>query len=77
MVATSNELLEAALSLEPDERARLAHELIASLDGEDEGADEAWREEIVKRARDVRDGSVALVDGPSSLRAIRDRLRRP
>ena len=77
MVATSKELLEAALGLEPDERARLAHGLLVSLDGEDEGADEAWVAEVTKRARDVREGRVELVDGPSSLQAIRERFRRP
>lgn len=77
MVATSKDLLEAALSLEPDERAHLAHELLASLDGEDEGADEEWGSELAKRAGEVRDGHVALVDGPLSLREVRERLRRP
>lgn len=77
MVATSKELLEAALSLEPDERAHVARELLASLEGEDEGVDEAWRDEITKRAREVREERAELVGGPSSFAAIRERLRRP
>ena len=77
MTSTTKELLEAALVLPADERAQLARELLASLDGSDENAEEAWRAEVVKRARDVREGRVELVDGEQSFRRIRARLRRP
>ena len=77
MTSATMEILQAALVLPADEGAQLAHELLASLDGEDASADEAWRDEVVKRAREVHEGRVALVDGESSFRTIRERLRRP
>lgn len=76
MVAISEALLETALTLEPDERAELANKILSSLDDEEEGVEQAWCEEITRRAREVRAGRVDLVDGPSSLRAIRERLQR-
>jgi hypothetical protein len=77
MAATSKELFEAALGLDPEERAHLAHELLASLEVEDEGVEEAWRDEIVRRAREVLEGRAVLVDGEASLREVRERLQRP
>ena len=56
-------MLRAALGLPIDERADLARELLASLDGEDEKAAEAWRDELARRAEEVREGRVQLVDG--------------
>lgn len=76
MAAISEALLETALTLEPDERAQLANKLLASLDEEEEGVEQAWSEEITRRAREVRAGRAELVDGPSSLQAILDRLQR-
>lgn len=81
MTATANELLRAALRLDPDEREELARELLASLPADDASPaddaiaveDDELRTEVIRRARDVRDGQVALLDGPSSLRALRDR----
>ena len=77
MTSTTKELLQAALGLPLGERAQLARELLASLDVEDENAAAAWREEVVKRARDVREGRAELIDGEESFREIRARLRRP
>lgn len=60
---TNRELRDRALALPPDERARLAHEIIASLDGPaDDGAAEAWVREIEHRVREFKDGSVKLID---------------
>ena len=81
MVATARDLLAAALELKPDERKHLARELLASVGegqgDEDEGVDdsEALRAEVIRRANDVRDGRAVLCDGPTSLRAIRERLQ--
>jgi putative addiction module component (TIGR02574 family) len=53
----SEAILEDALALSADERAALAHELIASLDGEpDPGAEEAWAVEIKRRVERFRSG---------------------
>lgn len=60
---TKKELHGQALALPPDERAELAHEIIASLDGPaDDAAAEAWVREIERRVREVKNGSVKLVD---------------
>jgi len=59
---TKKELRELALALPPEERARLAHDIIASLDGpSDKDASAAWAREIERRVREVRDGSVKLI----------------
>lgn len=72
---TSADLRDAALSLSRQERARLAHELLASLDGRvDDDVDEAWARAVERRVEEVRDGSVELVDGDDVHRAIRARL---
>jgi putative addiction module component (TIGR02574 family) len=57
-MSRAKEILDAALALEPGERARLAHELIASLDSEaaDEDSGEAWEQEIARRVRELEAG---------------------
>jgi putative addiction module component (TIGR02574 family) len=64
MAYRSDQVLEAALALPSDERARLAHELLLSLDaGEDEkDVQAAWTEDLARRLREVRDGTVELSD---------------
>jgi len=50
-------VLDEALQLDLAERAELAAELIASLDGErDDDAEEAWAAEIERRASKARTG---------------------
>jgi putative addiction module component (TIGR02574 family) len=57
MGKTSEELLEDALRLDLPERAKLAAELLASLDGEaDPDAEAAWAAEIERRAARARSG---------------------
>jgi putative addiction module component (TIGR02574 family) len=56
-------LLEQALALSPEDRAKLASGLLASLD--DEGVDEAvverlWSEETERRASQIASGEVEL-----------------
>ena len=74
MVATAEELLEGALRLDTAERAALARAIIASLDDPTPDDTDALTAEVVRRARAVQDGTAVLVDGPTSLQAIRDRL---
>ena len=72
---TNKELHDQALALPPDERARLAHEIIASLDGPaEDGAAEAWVREIERRVREVKDGSVELIDWKDTRTRILKRL---
>jgi len=74
-VVTKKELHARALALPPEDRARLAHDIIASLDGPgDVGAAEAWVVEIERRVREVKDGSVRLVDWKDTRARILGRL---
>jgi putative addiction module component (TIGR02574 family) len=54
----TRDLLDKALKLPREERANLAAELIASLDEKEDPAvvERTWRDEIVRRARDVLEG---------------------
>ncbi len=65
-------VLEEALELEPRDRARVAQQLIASLDGPaDADADVLWRDEIRRRIDGVESGAEPLEDWAS----VRDRAR--
>jgi putative addiction module component (TIGR02574 family) len=68
-------LHDQALALPPDERARLAHDIISSLDGPaDPGAAEEWVREIERRVREVKSGAVKLVDWKDARARILKRL---
>lgn len=74
---SSKELLAAALALPLAERADLARELIASLDGPpDADADQAWAEEIERRVADWRAGRTKGVAWPEAEARILERLKR-
>ena len=69
------ELRDAALALTPEERARLAHDLLRSLDASPElGAESAWISEVEKRARELADGSVSPVNWADARERIKRRL---
>lgn len=56
------ELSQRAQELAPEDRARLAEELLASLDsGLEPEMDAAWDEELRKRIAEVENGTVKLV----------------
>ena len=57
MSQTTQALESAALLLPPEERARLAERLLASLDV-DPGVEEAWASEVQKRLADWEAGLV-------------------
>jgi putative addiction module component (TIGR02574 family) len=61
-MADAARVLEEAMALDPDERARIAHELITSLDLEDADATIAWGEEIRKRVDEIEAGTAELED---------------
>jgi putative addiction module component (TIGR02574 family) len=72
------DLLSDALSLPAGERARIAHELILSLDeGEDPDAADAWVEEIERRAREIDSGAVATEDWSTVRARWAARWRKP
>jgi putative addiction module component (TIGR02574 family) len=54
--SAARDVRSAALALSPEQRAELAAELLASLDGEpDQEVEAAWAAEIESRVRRVRD----------------------
>jgi len=69
----TEKLLKSALELELDQRAELAAELLASLDGApDEDAEAAWAVEIERRAVRARSGEDPGLPWPE----VRDRIKR-
>jgi putative addiction module component (TIGR02574 family) len=64
-------VLEEALELQPADRARLAHAIIASLDEADPDAEALWAEEIRRRVDEIEAGTAELEDWE----AVRERLR--
>jgi len=63
MSPDAQQLLDASLALPSNERARVARELIASLDVDtDDDAEASWRVEIERRAREIHEGTVELRD---------------
>jgi putative addiction module component (TIGR02574 family) len=73
---SSDELRIAALALPPEDRAKLAQELLRSLDEPAEADIEtAWLSEIARRASEVADGSVQAVDWEIARERIANRLR--
>ena len=71
-----DKLLDAALALPAKERAKLAHDLLRSLDeSEDSDAGALWIAEIERRARELDDGSVEPVDWAVARERITRRLR--
>ena len=78
MSKTVDDVLIDALRLEPDSRAEVAAELLASLDGPaDPGAEAAWDAEIARRIAAIEAGTVRLEPWSEVKRRIeRDVLRR-
>jgi putative addiction module component (TIGR02574 family) len=76
MAEDAAELLTQALKLPPEARAALADSLIDSLDTEvDENAEEAWRNEIALRARELDSNIVQTIAWDEVRRQLRSRLR--
>lgn len=76
MTMTSEELRAAALTLPARDRARLAHDLLNSLDGPaDPGVDAAWIAELGRRAHEIAEGAVQPVDWSVVRDRIASRLR--
>ena len=61
---TAQEILEAALKLEPAERELLVEELTASLHNgfADPEIEQAWMQEIERRSQEIDAGTAELVD---------------
>ena len=77
MTKPAQRLLNEALGLDEAERALLAAELIASLDGPaDSDVESAWAREIERRAADIDEDPSAFRDWSDVKRRIADRISR-
>jgi putative addiction module component (TIGR02574 family) len=77
MASQAADLLTDALALPARERAKIAHELLLSLDdGADADAAEAWVAELEQRAGEVRSGTTTTEDWASVKARLADRWRR-
>jgi putative addiction module component (TIGR02574 family) len=76
MATTADEVLKEALQLPEDERARVAAELLASLEPEPEARDEdAWIAEVERRAR-AAVGGVPGLSWDETQKRIEKRINR-
>ena len=74
--AILNKLRAEVLSLPEEQRAELAHDLIASLDAPaDPDAADAWDAEISRRVAEVDAGTAQLIDRTELRRLMQQRLR--
>lgn len=67
------ELSQRARELAPEDRARLAEELLASLESDPE-IDAAWDEELRKRIAEVENGTAKLVPADEVFGRVRRAL---
>lgn len=67
-------LRNAALALSETERAKLAKDLVASLDGPNEDVAMAWDIEICRRINEIEAGTAQLLDVDDVLSRARARL---
>jgi hypothetical protein len=75
MATTVEELVEQAMNLPGESRARLADLLVESLDAEELGRiDRLWAAEATRRRDEVRAGLVETVPGEEALRKVRESL---
>ena len=72
----SRSIIDSALKLPPEERARVAREIIASLDGPaDQDVDALWLAEVERRLDEVERGAAALVPWDTVRQRVMERLR--
>ena len=75
-MASTKDVLDEALGLPPAERARIAHELITSLDETEEPtAEDAWLAEVARRLEEVDAGTARLEDWDTVRERVAARLR--
>lgn len=58
---STDELMAKALELSKEERARLAEELLLSLEEPEEEVAKAWADELQSRSREVSDGQITTI----------------
>jgi hypothetical protein len=71
MSGAARTILDSALRLDPAERARIAHELLESVEPAPEGdVERSWNEELARRREKIERGEAVF----HSLAELRDRL---
>lgn len=76
MSSNSKAVLEAALSLSPEDRAELAERLMLSLDEQHQAeVERAWEEEIGRRLDQIDRGEVTLISAEEAKQRIRERKK--
>ncbi len=58
---STDELLAEVLQLSRHERARVAEELLSSLEEVDDEVAAAWAEELLRRSREIAEGGVQTI----------------
>ena len=77
MSTTVEQLVEQAMTLPGESRARLADLLVESLDADAlTDIDRLWLAEAKRRRDEVRSGKVKTIPGDEALRRVRDSVRR-
>lgn len=64
------QIRQAALALDPDERVALAVELFESLEPETPAVEDAWEAEIDRRVEEVERGTARLVPAEEVFRRV-------
>ena len=72
VTTNAKKVLDDALSLEPNDRAQIAAELLASLDDLEDDIEAAWAAEIQRRAAEAR----ANPDDDEDWRDVLDEIQR-
>lgn len=76
-MSAAERLLPEVLALPVDERAKLVHQLLESLESVPEvGLDDAWIAELERRSREVETGAVALVPWETARENILNELQK-
>lgn len=75
MSSLVDELSEKARSLPPEERVRLAEELLATVQETSPEVDAAWEEEIRRRIAEIDAGTAKLVPADEVIAEVRRLLR--
>ena len=75
--STLDKVRSEALSLSESDRAELAHNLVASLDGPaDADVETAWEGEILRRLAEIDSGTAETIDREEFRRRMRARMSR-
>jgi putative addiction module component (TIGR02574 family) len=71
---STDDLLVEALRLSREERARIAAELLSSLEEMDEEVVAVWADELVRRSADVREGRLSPMSWTTARQDILNEL---